>query len=340
MGNAFEGLRVLVTGATGLIGSYLVRRLLSEGAIVIATGRKEEKLKYVFKEFVENSKLILYAFNISYGIPDDLGELDYVFHAASPISGDEIKDKPVNTIEANIFGTRNCLEYIKKQGETCGKKGKVVIFSSATVYGTSLKNIGHDLIVNEENTDNAEVLSGLSTPYSESKRMVEVMAYAYYRQYGVDVVVSRISYVYGYIRNYPKTAFYEFINNYINNKDIVINNGGMARRDNIFVEDVINGLLLIAKNGISGEAYNISSNGEKNNYLAIDEIAEVIIEQGKLIRHNNSKVIKKQPNLIRLPGIQISNEKIKSLGWEVNTDIYDGIKNIIMAFYKEKDIDE
>ncbi len=322
----FKGKKVLVTGATGLIGSHLVGKLLDCSADVVVMGRNEEKIRSVFGNNIENGHLSYIIGNVSSGINDNIGALDYIFHAASPISGIEIKSNPVDTISANLDGTRSCLEYLRKQKVT----GRLVVFSSATVYGNQFTK---DVVYNEEETNWADPLHTGNTPYSESKRMIEVLARAYHTQYHVDSVIVRIGYVYGYSKLKPNTAFYEFIENVENGKDIVLNNSGMARRDNIHVNDVVDGLLLVAKNGVSGETYNLSTNGDKNNFKAIDEIADMIVEcVNDLNGSHKLKTIIKPMEGRRKPGMRLDNSKIKALGWEVKTSFESGIRETIEKY--------
>lgn len=329
----FEGKRILITGATGLIGSHLLKRLLDEGAHVIAIGRSKQKLDYVFEEEMSCSNCELVDMDINTGIPENLfGNIDYIFHAASPIAGSEIREKPVDTIKANLTGTITCLEYLKRQITLSGIKGRLVIFSSATVYGNQIsQNSG----VSEEHTECTDALGSANAPYSESKRMIEVLADAYYHQYEVDSVIARMGYVYGFSKCAPNTAFYEFIHNVINHEDIILNNSGMPKRDNIYVEDVVDGLIKIALEGRTMEAYNISSNGEKNNFCAIDEIASVIAQISNVLfsdSHIKAKILPYDG--ARKSGLRLDNSKIKNLGWKVQTDLYDGLKMTIQSYMK------
>lgn len=325
--NRYSGRRVLITGATGLIGSHLVRELINEGASVVAYGRSENKLKKVFYDCLEDARFSFKVGNISDKMPNDAGYFDYIFHAASPISGGEIKSKPVDTISANINGTINCLEYLRRQGG-----GRMIIFSSATVYGN---NHGEDITVAEDETDKADSLHDINTPYSESKRMIEVYARAYAMQYAVDAVIVRIGYAYGYSASMPRTAFYEFVNSALSGNDLVLQSSGMSRRDNIYVDDVISGILLVAKKGLTGEAYNISSNGEKENYKAIDEIAEMIVSAANALGTTPKiKVFMSSCEDERKPGLMLDNGKIKDLGWSVTVSIKDGIDSTLKAYVK------
>ncbi len=323
----FRDKKILVTGATGLIGFHLVKELLKEGALVYAMGRSILKLERVFKdvELAENIKLM--EGNIAESLKVFSVEFDFIFHAASPISGLEIKEKPVDTISANLQGTINCLEQLKNQ-----KHGRLVVFSSATVYGNF---VTEEKSVKEEETEYADALHTGNTPYSESKRMIEVIARAYNKQYSVDAVIVRIGYVYGFIRPYPNTAFYEFINKAIEGNDIVLNNSGMARRDNIHVNDVICGLTTVARKGVAGESYNISSNGDNGNYRAIDEIAKIIAESVNGLKSDGIKSVEaviKPFDGIRKPGLRLNNEKLKALGWKPEIDLNEGILETVRKY--------
>ena len=326
MYNNFENKNILITGATGLIGRFLTMYLLDEGANVYILGRDEKKIIDVFNESLNNSRFHYFITDISHAIPSMDFEVDYIFHAASPISGEFIKNKPVDTIMANINGTKNCLELLKKK-----QHGRMIIFSSATVYG----KYDEDFLCDENSTNRADNLNSLQAPYSESKRMIEVMARAYSSQYNVDTVRARISYAYGFCVNPPKTAFYEFINLAMNSEDIILMNPNSSQRDNIYVEDVVEGLLLIAEKGITGEAYNIST-GEYG-FCAMDKIAQLIIDSvHKSDIHSNSKLIFYTPLDKRLPGIMLDNSKIKALGWEPKYSIEEGIYKTVKDFLNLK----
>lgn len=328
----FIGKVALVTGATGLIGSNLVKKLLDEGSKVIALGRNREKIIDVFEDQFSNINFSYKIGNISDGIPASINYVDYIFHAASSISGSEIKSKPVNVIEANIVGTQKCLEFLKYQKDTGKGSGKMIIFSSATVYGSKSTQ---SYSVSENETELTDALDCESVPYSESKRMVEVLANSYRVQYDVESVIARIGYVYGYTKNKPNTAFYEFIDKAVNGKDIIVNNSTAARRDNIFIDDAVNGLIAIATMGISGESYNISSNGEKDNFKAIDEIAHIIVRTMNEMRPDKPiSIFVKESENKRPCSVMLNNNKLKGLGWLLETSLQNGIRNTLEKYMK------
>lgn len=325
--DSFKNKTVLVTGATGLIGSHIVEKLLAVGTTVIALGRTKEKLCSSFSDIPRQGELKCVEHDISKPIPEDVGAVDYIFHAASPISGEIIKTRPLDVIDSNLSGTINCLEYLKNQGH-----GKMVVFSSATVY--SVDDPSH--VARESETSIADCIDAPNAPYSESKRMIEVIANAYHKQYQVDVLIARFSYVYGYSKYPAKTAFYEFINKALAGEDIVMNKSGLSRRDNVYVEDAVDGLLHLCQNGENGEVYNVSSNGDEGNYAAVDEMAEIIaLNAHKLIPDSHVKVTFKEQGQERKEGLRLSNEKIKETGWSISTSLENGIYKTMKEYLKK-----
>jgi len=327
----YAGKTVLVTGATGLIGSCLVEHLMQMDDVqVIALSRSQEKLEEIFKEYMTNPRFEICARDASLPIPEFKRIIDVIFHAASPISGAIIREKPVDIIEPNIIGTKNCLDFLKIQKERTGINGRVVIFSSATVYSNRSNT---DRKVCEDDTAVADTIDAANAPYSESKRMVEVLTKAYYKQYNVDSVIARFSYIYGYSHFQPNTAFYEFIRKAVSGTDIVMNNSNLARRDNIYIKDAVNALLLLCSNGKTAESYNISSDGDLDNFMAVDEMAQVIANVVNKISGSTVKVSYLAPKTDgRSPGILLDNSKMKDLGWKIQTSIECGIEETVKEF--------
>lgn len=330
--NFFSGKTVLVTGATGLIGSNLIDALMKiEGVNVIALSLTESKLKKCFKEYIGRENFKYIARDISLGFDDIEETIDICFHGAGSIERSVIFNMPVNIIMPNLIGIKNCCDFMISQYKNKKIKGRLVIFSSVTVYGN---NTNEDLVVKEEDTKYTEALDSISACYSQSKRMIEVIAQSYKKQFDIDFVAARLSTVYGSTRLIPNTAFFEFIRKGIKGENILINSSGSPKRDNIYIDDVIRALFIICEKGISGEAYNISSNQEKGNYLAVDEIASVIAEvsnkyYNRTLDSEKISVILKDNDSKRSPGLILNNKKLKSLGWNLEVSFREGIKKTI-----------
>ena len=327
--NIYAGKTVLVTGATGLIGSNLVERLLKfKGIRLIAMGRDRVKLERVFARILPCSEFRVMAHDVTQPIPPAVGNVDFIFHAASPISGKMIQEEPVSVIAANLRGTENCLKYLVEQRKATGVVGTFVAFSSATVYGHPA---GGDRTFTEDETAEAGMLDSTEAAYSESKRMTEVMARAYGCQFGIDVRIVRFGYVYGHCAVTPKTAFYEFVAKAIRGEDLVFNKSGFARRDNIYIDDAVSGLLCVCEKGVSGEAYNVSACSDGGNYAAIDEMAELIAAAVNGRVNSPIKVVV-APCDQRAAGVRLDNSKLKTLGWRIEHSLPDGISRVVESY--------
>lgn len=319
-----EGKTILVTGATGLLGSHLVGECLDRGARVIALGRRKEKLESCFAKYLDHPDFECIAADVSeFPLPED--PIDYVFHAAGPIERTVIEKTPLQVIEPNVFATKRLLDMLYGQKKTLGISGRMVVFSSSTVYGSP--NMRREGAVAEQDTEFTEGLDSYNAPYSQSKRMAEVLARAYWKQFGVDVVIGRFGYLYGYNTHHAMTAFFEFMDRASHGEPIIIHSTRLARRDNIYVSDAVSGLLTIALKGQPGETYNISANAQEGNYAAVDEMANIMAElAGPPVR-----VVSDGP-IEHLPGLILDNRKLGDLGWSLQTDIKSGIAAVFEEY--------
>lgn len=337
---SFSGKTVLVTGATGLIGSHIVDALMQMGDVhVIALSRSKEKLEKGFAEYIENPNFQYAAQDVTVPLQNSDWVIDYIFHAAGPMEGDVIANFPVNVIEPNIIGTKNCLDFLIQQNESSKVSGRLILFSSVTVYGN---NSGKDIRVTEADTDVTEALISRSAPYSQSKRMSEVIALAYAKQYGCDVVIARFSTVYGNTRYIPNTAFFEFIKKAALGENIFLSGSGFARRDNIYIDDAIKAVLLLADKGQAGEAYNISSGAEMGNFLAVDEIADTILKiankmYGRFNEDAAEVIHKEGASNDRKAGLILDHAKLKALGWTLETSFEQGVVRTIEKYKAHRD---
>lgn len=321
----FSQQTVLVTGATGLIGEHLCRRLIQEGARVIALSRSEEKLKTCFGDLLESGGFRYIAQDVLAPFVTD-ETVDVIFHAAGPIASDIIRNRPMEVIAPNLFGTDHLLTFLRKQKETRGVSGKMVLCSSATVYANPTDQ---DICVKEEDACYTDGLQAYNAAYAQSKRMMEVMADAYYRQFGVDNVIARLSYVYGPAAFKANTAFYEFLDKASRGDVITVNNPCMEKRDWIYIDDAVDGLLLLSRLPASERVFNVSSGGEGNSFLAADEIAAIaanIYNKNHPDAPNPSRVLyNESAEGKRKPGIMLDHSKIKRYGFRLKNDIYAGI---------------
>lgn len=333
---SFKGKTALVTGGTGLIGSNLVRKLLKEGCSrIFVCGRNQDKILNTFDDILPDSRILPLPHDIQKPFSGELGKIDYLFHAAGPISGSEIRQYPVRVVLPNILGIINCCSFIVEQNKKYSEGCKLFVFSSETVYhGAELKE---DRICKESDTEYVSHQDGAKSVYLESKRMCETIASSYGVQYGIEYFIGRFGYVYGYSQNRPGTAFYEFISDALADKPFGMNNSSFPRRDNIYVDDAVDGILTVCESGSIGEIYNISSNGDLGNFAGIDEMAAQIERSAKKIGlfPENKALTYADKKIERLPGLRLDNAKLKSLGWTIKTSLEEGISKTLSLYHDE-----
>jgi len=306
---------VLVTGATGLIPSYIVHALMKIGGIrVIALSRSEQKLKEKFRIYKDNIHFTYLPSDIS--TYTDFSKsftrdtfIDIILHGAG--NTDSIGQQDItNTINVNLMGTRNCLDFLKHQGN-----GLFVPFSSATVYGLcsnekiSEKDYGYtDLQAND-------------APYVQSKRASEVYCYAYSKQFNVNVLIPRISWAIGPEMNRENGMRSDFLYNLIDKKDMVIKSDGKRVLPFCYVSDIVSAIFYILFHGKKAEPYNIVADGGN---LSIKQFAEF----HKNITNTTSSLIIKNEYNDGKPGLSLNNANLRSLGWRSKVTIESGLQRI------------
>ncbi len=240
--------RVLVTGATGIVGSWLVRELLGQGANVAALVRdadpQSELLRSgdiqrctVFNGVVEDFWTLERAIS--------LHEAEYVFHLAAQTIVGVAQRNPFSTFEANVRGTYNLLEACRLHAPLV--RG-VVVASSDKAYGEV------DALPYVETMP----LKGRQ-PYEVSKSCTDLIASSYCHSYGMPVTIARCGNIYGggdlnWSRIVPGT-----IRSLIHGERPILRSDGASRRDYIYVKDVAHAYMLLGERSadsvVRGEAF-------------------------------------------------------------------------------------
>ena len=312
----WKGRRVLVTGATGLVGSWLVKRLLTLEAdvhgLVLDADPDSELIRSgdIGRITVTNGDLRI-PMDVSRAVKNSNCEV--IFHlGAQTIVGTALND-PMWTFESNIAGTWNLLEAVRQSGN---QVKSVVVASSDKAYGTS---------------DVLPYLEGFSLhgegPYDVSKSCTDLIAQSYGKTYKLPVTVARCGNIYGggdlnWSRIIPGT-----IRSLIQGAQPEIRSDGSFIRDYVYVMDIVDAYIHLAveteKGRINGEAFNFSR----------DEPLSVI-DLYKQICHafNNSyvepKILNSAKNEIKDQHLDSSKAK-KVLGWKSNFTLTDGLTETI-----------
>ena len=320
MGTFWESKRVFVTGATGLMGGWLVKVLLREGAEVIALVRDQTPKSMLVSEAIMPRIAV---------VSGDLESLptmqraiaEYephtVFHlAAQPLVGVAKRD-PVGTLRANVMGTWNLLEACRLAGHS-----NVVVASSDKAYGTS------------ENLPYLEThpLQG-RFPYDVSKSCTDLITQMYTATYGLRTAIARCGNLFGggdlnFSRTIPGV-----IKATLDGQPFVIRSDGKFVRDFLYVKDAAESYLILGERltqdpAIVGEAFNFSL-GERLTVLDIVHMTLRIMSRSDLepvIQNIASSEIREQ--------YLDSNKARQMLGWMPRYDMPRAIEETV-AWYRE-----
>ncbi len=320
---------VFITGATGLIGSQIVKtlacanRLKNLNITVLALVRSEEKARKVFGELLNRGdvKIVLGDINQK---PEVAEKVDYVIHGASPTSSRYFVTNPVETIMTAIDGTKNILEFAKEKAI----KGMVYL-SSLEVYGVPQTEEG---VVKEADYGYIDPLSVRSS-YSEGKRMVECLCASYAKEYEVPVKVARLSQTFGAGVEYEDgRVFAEFARCAVEKRNIVLHTAGNTLRTYCYTKDAVSALLTILLKGEAGTAYNVTN---KNTAVTIREMAQCVCDA---FPESNIKVEFDMPKDLASFGynpemvIKLDPQRLENLGWHATVDLKDMFVRMIAAF--------
>lgn len=298
---------ILITGATGLIGSCLVEVLMSrpnKDYHVYASGRNEERAQARFAEFAEDPAFHFFKYDVMKPLEGDI-RFDYIIHAASNASPNFFATKPVEIIKSNIDGVSNLMDY----GMEHGLK-RLLFVSSGEVYGE-----GDGCVFTEDYSGYVNPTSPRSC-YPSSKRAAETLCVSYGAEYEVETVIARPSHTYG--PNFTESdnrVYAQFIRNVLKGEDIVMKSTGAQFRSWCYVVDCASALLYILLKGENGQAYNIA---DASSNISIKELAEMIASIG------GKKVVIDQPSNAEKAGYNLvtksvfTTEKLEGLGWNIN----------------------
>ncbi len=301
-----SGRNILITGATGLIGSTLVEVLMSNPRrdyVVYASGRNLLRAQKRFEVFLSMDSFHFLKHDVMSPFLKDI-QFDYIIHAASNASPNAFSSNPVEIVKANVFGVSNLIEYGIKHGMK-----RFLYVSSGEVYGE-----GDGRIISEDYSGYVDCLNPRSC-YPSSKRTSETLCVSYAYEYGADVVIARPCHIYG--PNFTESdnrVYAQFIRNVLKREDIIMKSSGGQIRSWCYVVDCVSAILYILLKGATGEAYNIA---DPNSVLTIKQLAEMLATIGKI------KVLMEVPSDTERRGYNpvsksvFSVDKLQGLGWKV-----------------------
>lgn len=313
----------LITGATGLIGSALVKKMAKDSNQLICPVRNIDKARLLFDNTTFSkikwidSSLVQYINSLS-------EKIDYIIHCASPTASKYFIDHPVETMRFNTETTTALLEFSKKN-EIKG----FVYLSSLESYGTVLD----DSKSLDENYQGYVNPMETRSSYNMAKRMCESLCHAYAVEYNVPVKVVRLTQTISpYIDDDDKRVFAQFARLAATGKNIELHTNGTSARQYIHIDDAINAILCVLYNGEVGEVYNAA---REDSYISIKDMAQFVQDSfnpsGKVVF-----CLRDDMGYAPMTKLKLNTEKLRNLGWEAKYGLYEMFRDVILHLKRYK----
>ena len=318
-------MNLLVTGGCGFIGSNFVNYYFKEtpDATIVnidamyycaSENNIDEDVRKSLRYYLIKGNLCSYdlVFNIL-----NIYNIDYVIHFAAQSHVQNSFDNALQYTGDNIVGTHTLLEACRKYG----KIKRFIHISTDEVYGESM------LTENEEKKHEGSVLCP-TNPYAATKAAAELIAKSYYHSFKLPIIITRGNNVYG-PNQYPEKLIPRFIQQLLLGQKVTIQGDGTNVRAFLHVNDVCSALKLVLEKGEIGEIYNIGS--DDHNEYTVKQIAHMLIEKIMDSTDYDNWITYIEDRPFNDKRYYISNQKVKDLGWTINTDFNDGLNELILS---------
>lgn len=319
----FSDVTILLSGATGMIGKCMVdiimlRNELFDSKIrVIALSRNREKAEKRFAEYMGNPYFEYVSCDVNNQIPE-CGSVDYIIHAASNTHPKQYSGDPIGTITANVFGTKNLLDYaVTHQAK------RFCFVSSVEIYG---ENRGDVDKFNESYLGYLDC-NTLRAGYPESKRLGETLCNAYGESYGLSFVITRLSRTYGpTMLDTDSKAIAQFIKKAAAGQDIVLKSEGNQKYSYSFVTDAAAAILYVMAYGRNGEAYNVA---DRDSDIELRDLASILAHVA------GKQVVFELPEEQERKGYSTATKamldasKLEKLGWKAMVHLPEGLRRTV-----------
>ncbi len=315
--------KALVTGGAGFIGFHLCGALIKQGFTVYCLDNLITGSKNNINSLLDNPNFVFVEQDITSSfetVADRFGEINYIFHLASPASPNPSASKsyvnlPIETMLANSLGTYNFLLLAKE------KSSKFLFASTSEIYGDPAVNPQPESYFGNVNP------VGSRSVYDEAKRFGEALTFAYLRKFDLDARVIRIFNTYGpNMRKDDGRVISNFVNQALQGLPITVYGNGNQTRSFCYIDDMVDGILSVMLRGnTKGEVINLGNPDERT----IAEIASIV----KKLTGTSSEIVN-EPRPVddpekRKPDIEKAKKLLK---WEPKVSLEDGLKKTIEYF--------
>ena len=317
-----DGKSVLVTGATGMLASYVTWLLLylhehaGINVKVVALCRNRQKAEHYFGLYLGKPYFHLLIQDVCEPIAYE-GKVDYVFHLAGNASPYFINSDPVGIMRCNLLGTMNVLDWAR-----VSSVAKVLFVSTREVYG---KNEEAELL-DEQAFGTLDPLDDRSC-YPESKRAAETLLRGYFLQYAIPYNIVRIAHSYGPTMKLENDGrvMADLMGDVMAGRDIVLKSSGEAVRAFLYITDAVVGMFTVLFHGETAKAYNLANETEP---VSIKDLARMLaaLRADKKIQVVVSEGGQKGYCAYRRTALDTS--AIEQLGWKPQISLKEGINRV------------
>jgi nucleoside-diphosphate-sugar epimerase len=337
-----KGKRLLIIGGAGFLGYYLVQAILHFNK---AQSDADKAELLVYDNFIRgvpqwltalegSPKFSVQKHDVIDPMPQSAGDLDYIVHAASIASPMFYRKYPIETMDANVNGLRNVLEYALAQKKAGKPMTGILFYSTSEIYGDPTPE---DIPTPETYRGNVSC-TGPRACYDESKRYGETLCVNFAQQHDIPVRIARPFNNYGPgLKLTDARVLPDFVRDVLNERDIVMLSDGSPTRTFCYITDAIVGYYKIMFNGRNGEAYNI---GIESPEISMRQLADMVVERGSELFGYKGEVVFKNsadkeyltdnPNR-RCPIIEKARTE---LGYNPTVDVKEGLRRA-MLWYKD-----
>ena len=300
----------VVTGGAGFLGSHLCDTLVADGYRVICVDNLETgSLQNV--EHLRGADFVFLNHDLTQHLEID-ESIDLIFHLASPASPIDYLRLPLQTLKVGSYGTHNALGLAK------WKRARFLLASTSEVYGDPAVNPQPESYWGNVNP------IGPRGVYDEAKRYAEALTMAYHRQQGVDTCIVRIFNTYGKrMRPYDGRALPTFIRQAQANQPITVFGDGSQTRSFCYVDDLVRGLVALAK---SGEHLPVNIGNPQE--LTLLYLAQAVVEATGSKSPIVFEALPVDDPQVRQPDITRARQL---LGWEPQIPLEEGLRRLLKS---------